>query len=381
MFVFRLMVKNVAHNKLHTSFLFMLPLLNIGSVQGAIAPEEIAKRWSPSILFIVVQKDDGGGVGSGFFVDESHAVTSWHVVSGAKSIRVVTKEKDEANAKTVASLPEYDLALIEVDQTIGAGAAMVIRKEPARDLERVYVCGNPEATSFVWSDGSVGNSLQKTEMGDLIQITAPISPGSSGGPVLDADGKVIGIIKCYLKSGQNLNFAVPVKHIQNLFEEKEKGEKYSVILSSSEWVKFKSAAQDGDLALLRRTIGYVIEKTGQDVFWHTEIGVVLFQNKLYDMALEQFKNAVKIDPSYAKAWANLGATELQLNKSEEALETYKKALQITSDDEQITIQAARAFERCDKAEESGSLLKVAIEKHPDWEECKKEFNKAVKKQY
>ena len=373
------MVKNVALNKFHRSFLFMLPLLNIGPLHSAIAPEEIAKRWSPSILFIVVQKDDGGGVGSGFFVDESHAVTSWHVVSGAKSIRVATKEKNEANAKTVASLPEHDLALIEVEQSLGAGTAMVIRTEPARDLEKVYVCGNPEATSFVWSDGSVGNSLQKTEMGDLIQITAPISPGSSGGPVLDADGKVIGIIKCYLKSGQNLNFAVPVKHIQSLFEEKDKGERYSVILSSSEWVKFKSAAQDGDLVVLRRTIGYVIEKTGEDVFWHTEVGVVLFQNKLYDMALEQFKNAVKIDPGYAKAWANRGATELQLNKTEEALESYNRALQIAPDDEQITLQAARAFDRCDKAGESENLLKVAIEKHPDWGDCKKAFERIVKK--
>ena len=174
------MVKNVVHNKLHTS-LFTLSLLYIGLVHGAVAPEEIAKRWSPSILFIDVVKEDGGGVGSGFFVDEKHAVTSWHVVSGAKSIRVATKERNDANARTVASLPEYDLALIEVDQGLGAGAAMIIRKEPARDLEKVYVCGNPEATSFVWSDGSVGNSLQKTEMGELIQITAPISPGSSGG--------------------------------------------------------------------------------------------------------------------------------------------------------------------------------------------------------
>jgi tetratricopeptide (TPR) repeat protein len=373
------MGKNVALNRLLSSFSFLLAIFNIGLLNAAIDPEEIAKRWSPSILFIAVQNEDGGGVGSGFFVDERHAVTSWHVVSGAKSIRVATKEKKEANAKTVASLPEYDLALIEVEQTLGAGAAMVIRKEPARDLEKVYVCGNPEATSFVWSDGSVGNSLQTTEMGDLIQITAPISPGSSGGPVLDADGNVIGVIKCYLKIGQNLNFAVPVKHIQSLFAEKDKGEKYSVILTSREWAEFKSAAQDGELVQSRRTIDYVIKKTGDDVFWLTEVGVVLFQNKLYNIALEQFKNAVKIDPGYAKAWANLGATELQLNKSEEALETYKKALQLASDDEQITLQAARAFERCDKAEESENLLKVAVEKHPDWEECKKEFKKIIKK--
>jgi tetratricopeptide (TPR) repeat protein len=372
------MGKNVALNRFPASFLFLLALFNIRLVSAAINPEEIAKRWSPSILFIAVQKEDGGGVGSGFFVDDKHAVTSWHVVEGAKSIRVATKEKNEAAGKIVALLPEYDLALIEVDQSLGAGAAMVIRKEPARDLEKVYVCGNPEATSFVWSDGSVGNALQKTEMGDLIQITAPISPGSSGGPVLDADGNVIGVIKCYLKTGQNLNFAVPVKYLQSLFIEKDKGEKYTVILSSSEWSRFKSAAQDGDKDLARKTIAQVIEKTGEDVFWRTEVGVVLFQNKLYDMALEEFKKAVKIDAGYAKAWANRGATELQLNKSEEAIESYKKALQIASDEEQITLQAARAYERCNKADESEKLLKGAVEKHPYWQECDKELKKLVK---
>jgi S1-C subfamily serine protease len=229
-------------------------LFGLALVHASVEPEEIAKRWSPSILFIAVQNEEGGGVGSGFFIDEKHAVTSWHVVSGAKSIKVATKEKHEANARTVASLPGYDLALIEVDQGLGNGAAMVIRKEPARDLEKVYVCGNPEATSFVWSDGSVGNALQKTEMGDLIQITAPISPGSSGGPVLDSDGKVIGIIKCYLKSGQNLNFAVPVKYLENLFVEKDRGDHYSAILSLPEWRKFKSAAQDGDQDLIVNNI-------------------------------------------------------------------------------------------------------------------------------
>ena len=373
------MVKNVVLNKLHTSLLFILSLLYLGLVHGAVAPEEIAKRWSPSILFIDVVKEDGGGVGSGFFVDEKHAVTSWHVVSGAKSIRVATKERNDANARTVASLPEYDLALIEVDQGLGAGAAMIIRKEPARDLEKVYVCGNPEATSFVWSDGSVGNSLQKTEMGELIQITAPISPGSSGGPVLDAEGKVIGIIKCYLKSGQNLNFAVPVKHVQSLYLEKDKGDRYSVILSMPEWAKLKSSAQEGDQDLSRNAITRVVQKTGEDVFWRTEIGVVLFRNKLYEMALEEFKKAVKIDVGYAKAWANRGATELQLNKTEEALESYNRALQIAPDDEQITLQAARAFDRCDKAGESEKLLRVAIEKHPDWGDCKKAFERIVKK--
>jgi tetratricopeptide (TPR) repeat protein len=379
MLLFRFMVKNVALNKFHISFLFILPLLNIGLVHAAIPPEEIAKRWSPSILFIVVQNDGGGGVGSGFFVDDKHAVTSWHVVSGAKSIRVLTKERNEANAKTVASLPDYDLALIEVDQDLGTGVAMVLRDEPARDLEKVYVCGNPEATSFVWSDGSVGNSLQKTEMGELIQITAPISPGSSGGPVLDSDGKVIGIIKCYLKSGQNLNFAVPVKYLQSLFSEKDKGNKYRAIISSPEWTKFKSASQDGDRNLAQKTITYVIEKTGEDVFWRTELGVVLFQNKMYEMAVEEFKKAVKIDPAYARAWANLGAAQLQLNKTEMALESYEKALQSASDEEQIILQAARAFERCDKEELSETLLKEAIEKHPEWSSCKKEYKKLISK--
>jgi len=372
-------VKNVVLNKLHISFFLFVSLFKLAQVHAAVDPEEIAKRWSPSILFIAVQKEDGEGVGSGFFVDERHAVTSWHVVSGAKAIKVSTKEGNVASAKTVAALPEYDLALIEVDQSLGAGAAMVIRKEPARDLEKVYVCGNPEATSFVWSDGSVGNALQKTEMGNLIQITAPISPGSSGGPVLDSDGKVIGIIKCYLSTGQNLNFAVPIEYLEVLLAEKDKGDKYSTILSSHEWATIKSSAQDGDKYLLGQSIKAVIEKTGEAAFWRTEVGVILFQNKLYELALEEFKKAVKIDTGYAKAWANRGATELQLNKAEEAMQSYIKALQIAPDEEQVTLQAARAFERSDKADESEKLLKGATEKHPEWYSCKNEYIKLTKK--
>jgi hypothetical protein len=84
-----------------------------------------------------------------------------------------------------------------------------------------------------------------------------------------------------------------VKHVQSLYLEKDKGDRYSVILSKPEWAKLKSSAQEGDQDLSRNAITRVVQKTGEDVFWRTEIGVVLFRNKLYEMALEEFKKAEK----------------------------------------------------------------------------------------
>jgi S1-C subfamily serine protease len=76
--------------------------------------------------------------------------------------------------------------------------------------QKVIVIGNPEGLQWTASDGII--AALRTDQ-KLIQITAPISPGSSGSPVLDENGKVIGIATAFWKEGQNLNFAIPIEHV------------------------------------------------------------------------------------------------------------------------------------------------------------------------
>ncbi len=83
--------------------------------------------------------------------------------------------------------------------------------------EAVYAVGNPQGLEGTFSEGIV-SSIREVGTDRLLQITAPISPGSSGGPVLNGKGEVIGVSVGIFKGGQNLNFAIPVKYLELLLE-------------------------------------------------------------------------------------------------------------------------------------------------------------------
>ncbi len=141
--------------------------------------------------------------------------------------KLLTGDKSEyAIDGSVAINEDDDLALLQ----IGAGiepaddpylAVLVPRGRPLSVAggeirneigDTVYVAGNPEGLEGTFSQGII-SAFRGT---DYIQITAPISPGSSGGPVMNQRGDVIGVATLFSKEGQNLNFAVPVSRLVSL---------------------------------------------------------------------------------------------------------------------------------------------------------------------
>src|SRR5262249_21669550 len=83
--------------------------------------------------------------------------------------------------------------------------------------EQIYVAGNPEGLEGTFSQGII-SAIRELPAGRILQITAPISPGSSGGPVLNQQGQVIGVAFATLRDGQNLNFALPSSHVRDLMQ-------------------------------------------------------------------------------------------------------------------------------------------------------------------
>jgi len=109
---------------------------------------------------------------------------------------------------------ERDIAVLETD--CPASTALARRAEPARAGETVYAFGSPLGFSATISDGIVSNAAREYEGQLYIQHTAPISHGNSGGPLLDAEGNVLGIVCAYFSGGQNLNLAIPVADVDAL---------------------------------------------------------------------------------------------------------------------------------------------------------------------
>lgn len=188
------------------------------SVAAGQVAEQIVHKAFPSVVLLVMRDANGHPVslGSGFFVRDGIVATNLHVVRGTAGgyAKLVGQNIRYDIAGVLAVDEERDLALLAVKQK-SAPSLVLGDSHQATVGQPVYVIGNPRGLEGTVSEGII-SGVRHADSGTLLQITAPISPGSSGGPVLDAYGRVIGIAAATVESGQNLNFAVPSSYLAAL---------------------------------------------------------------------------------------------------------------------------------------------------------------------
>jgi hypothetical protein len=189
------------------------------SASQELRPQDIARRSFPSVVLIVCDSGgEGASQGSGFFVAPGLVVTNFHVIENCVRgvARAIDGRKEPlAVTEVVAYDKNADLAILRVPE--GASVApLPLASRSVETGEPVYALGNPEGLSGSLSDGLVSNARRSDGTRDLIQISAPISHGSSGGPVVNNRGQVIGVAVGSIEKGQNLNFAIPVSYVRIL---------------------------------------------------------------------------------------------------------------------------------------------------------------------
>ena len=188
-------------------------------------PQLIA-RIQPAVVTIIIFDGSGRVIGnaSGFFINpRGDLVSNYHVLSRAAKAEIKTFEGRRYPINLVlAANPKLDL--IKVSAALPAGPPAYLSISPTRPRlgERVIVLSSPLGLDETVSDGMVSGIRRLPGLGELVQISAPISPGSSGGPVLNVKGEVLGVALGFLNRGQNLNFAIPGNLILTLPEDSPK---------------------------------------------------------------------------------------------------------------------------------------------------------------
>ena len=170
------------------------------------------ERWLDSVVLLVT----GPGWCSGAVIDAQGTIaTAYHCVSGGQRPRVRLRDGSEHVGRTIAADPREDLALIVVPELAGVVAPLPLRAAPAQRGERVYGLGHPYAPAAQRSapmDGvllwSVSEGIISAVGPRLVQTDAALNPGNSGGPVVDAEGRMLGVVSRKL-GGDNIAFFVP----------------------------------------------------------------------------------------------------------------------------------------------------------------------------
>jgi Trypsin-like peptidase domain len=214
--------------------------------KGPLSPEALFAKASPSVVLVRTYDRDSRltGFGSGFVVSSDGLVaTNHHVIRGAHSARVVFGDNSSYPVESAVGDEDRDVAVIKI-QSRGLTALPLAAGEVPRVGARVYAIGNPEGFRNTLSEGLVSGLRGSGDAPALIQTTAAISHGSSGGPLLSDSGEVVGITTLIWGEGQNLNMAVPVSRLVAILQRQNTLRPLSALTNSERAAEAQWTAKD-----------------------------------------------------------------------------------------------------------------------------------------
>lgn len=197
----------------------LLAFSAVASGQGADAAKQVYSASQDSIFLIYLNDSNGSpnAFGSAFLVAPRILITNAHVADAGNPVLAVGPIR--IPLKVIRTDEKNDLAVLSVDANL-TSKPIPLASGSVTPGEQVFAIGNPEGLEKTISQGIV-SGIRNQNGRDLLQVTTPISHGSSGGPILNEKGEVVGVAVGMLDGGQNLNFAVPVALVREILAEKE----------------------------------------------------------------------------------------------------------------------------------------------------------------
>ena len=382
-------------------------------------PEELFARVSPSVVRINVCNERSKPVsfGSGFFVrDDSTVITNYHVIEWAHSAEVVLYDGTSLPVLGVHGFDSAsDIAVLKVAHRPTTGIRhLTLGPNMLPPIgSKVYVIGAPEGLDSSLSDGLVSGRRERDGR-PWIQISAPISPGSSGSPVLSSDGSVIGVATWNLHiEGQNLNFASPASGVAGLIADKsliqelpdlllariqileDIYDRYRKTNDTHPSVDVRRIASQNALHQLDQ-LSASLRKT--PLFWEYKGHIYFDQNRWeeamsayrraltidpdrsfiwcrignihslmrqYDDAVLAFGHAVKADPNYDEAWRGFGNSLLDANRAKEAVDALRRSIEISPKYSFTHTSLGTALAELGDIEGGVAEYKIALSLEPD----------------
>jgi tetratricopeptide (TPR) repeat protein len=369
----------------------------------ALTSREIVERVGDAVVLIEAERRDGSGQGSGFIVgDDGAIVTNLHVLEGATELAITLSNGTRISDLAVRAFDvERDLAVLV------AGLPSGMERFPTVDLgdpssagpgTKILVIANPlgleqtvtEGIVSAWREPDEGEPTAPSGVGTpglmlppcrLLQISATISPGSSGGPVLDDRAEVIGVATAGVLHGlAGLNFAVPIDELSALLEVDDEMDLASA-LEHVDFARLELAGphfEDGRAAHDREEVGeasYHVERALQ-VFPRYEDALLLsgriaLEAGEIELAERRFVAAIEVNEESAEGWYGLGRIHhlASVSTGDAALlaraeAEYEKTLDLDFRHAGAALQLAVIQTGRGDLDRAAELLRLAIESEP-----------------
>jgi S1-C subfamily serine protease/cytochrome c-type biogenesis protein CcmH/NrfG len=370
-----------------------------------LSAEALFKQASPAVVRIDVRDGDSDrGFGSGFLISEDGLVaTNYHVIRGVFQARAVFGDGATNEVMGVAATdPMSDLALLKIE-----GPPFFYLELAGSELppvgSRVFAIGSPTGLTNSLSEGLIsGHRLIGDSGTRMIQTTAAISPGSSGGPLLGADGQVLGVTTAIRRGGQNLNWAVPAEALARLLRARGPVQPLSGAgaqpLPSEEnaqglkevWEAINTRDYAEALRLLHAlpasqkaspkywfAFGFVqgwlgnhqlavdawqtaIRLGGSDATVFYNLGISWFRLRRWQEAAGAFRSAVARKPDFANAYLYLGNTFGYLGEYSSAISSFRSVITLQPDRADAHSMLGQALFFANRHEEAIEALRTAI---------------------
>ena len=289
--------------------LLLFCTINTTPAQTTLPAEDIAEKALAATVYLEMKDKSGKtlGIGSGFFVKPNLIATNYHVIEGAaKGTAKLVGKYTRYNIEGVTATDKVnDLVLLKVT-AYGIKPLSLGDSDTVRIGETVYVAGNPKGLEGTFSDGVITSREDKNSK-EWLQTTAPISLSSSGGPVLNRKGEVIGVSLPWYRNSdalldaQPLNILIPSNYVK-------------ILLTYSNTAK--SLGQDNIFI-------------SPDTYFRWGYMKLVLEN--YNSAIADFTEAIRLAPKNIYAYFNRGIAKSHLGQHIDAIADWNEAIRLNPD--------------------------------------------------
>lgn len=338
------------------------------------SPDVLFARNSPAVVRVISHDSNfNARLGSGFFISKDGLlVTNYHVIREADFAMALRDDNTTLYVEGIAAEDkDADLALLKVNVK-DVPFLSIGPDEPPKVGTKVYAIGNPDGLTNTLSEGLISGLRNEANQLAAIQTSAAISHGSSGGPLLTADGLVVGVTSATVVDGQNLNFAVPATDVRKLMNARSGFQKLATAgaapLNASQTQQvaaFWSALDHKQFSTAAHLLSSMkVEQVNSPVY-RLASGFVFNALNNSMMAVEAFKAALELDPKSETGWWGLGEAYRLAKRNAEAIEAYKSAAHLKPHDTRAYVSAGFAADAMGDDRRAIEFFKKAREFSPN----------------